>query len=88
MSIDQARMDFLALSLAQIADQQHKLSFEMATIRRMRRELEGSKTAVCRGPNGYPTYPQFPNPTRPAVAPFHRAFSVARNSGLALGYRR
>jgi hypothetical protein len=39
MSIDQARMAFLALSLAQIATQHHKLSLEMATIRGMRREL-------------------------------------------------
>jgi hypothetical protein len=39
MSIDQARMAFLALSLAQIATQQQKLSLEISTIRKMRREL-------------------------------------------------
>ena len=54
MSIDQARKAVLALSLAQIATQQHKFSLEMATIRGMRRELavKGSarvqKTAAVR----------------------------------------
>ncbi len=39
MSVDQARMAFLALSLVQVAAQLHKLSLEMATIRAMKREL-------------------------------------------------
>ncbi len=36
MSIDQVKKAFLDLSLARIATQQHKLSMEMTTIRRMR----------------------------------------------------
>jgi hypothetical protein len=39
MSTDQARMSFLALSLAQIATQQQELSLEISTIRGMRRQV-------------------------------------------------
>jgi hypothetical protein len=39
VSIDQARQAFLALSLTHLATRQHKLSLEMATVRRMRRQL-------------------------------------------------
>ena len=39
MSIDQARRAFLVLALAQIATERRKLSLEMATIKKMRRQL-------------------------------------------------
>jgi hypothetical protein len=45
MSTDQARMSFLALSLAQIATQQQELSLEISTIRGMRRELAMKSSA-------------------------------------------
>lgn len=40
MSIDQARKFLLSLSLAQIAAQHYKISLEMATLQKMRRELD------------------------------------------------
>lgn len=41
MSIDQARKLFLCHSLVQIAAQRRKISFEMATMQKIRRELNG-----------------------------------------------
>lgn len=61
MSVDQARMAFLALSLAKIATQQHKLSLEIETICRMRREL-GRFGPKDGGWVRSPVRPREPNP--------------------------
>ena len=48
MSIDQARRVFLALALAQIATERRKLSLEMATIQKIRRQLAVKGTDSAR----------------------------------------
>ena len=47
MSIDQARMSFLDFSLAGITTQSHKLSMEMASIRRTRCEFTAKDASAA-----------------------------------------